>query len=115
MLAAAAESVRLIAGDEGRALRERLWQNANTLRDGLAKHGIPVAGGSAIIPIIIGDEKVALELSRKLFERGIFVSAIRYPTVARGKARLRVTATAAHTSEQIDQLVRELAGLRKCS
>jgi 8-amino-7-oxononanoate synthase len=59
---------------------------------------------SAILPIIIGDESKAVTAANRLREQGIFVPAIRYPTVARGKARLRVTMTAAHSSEDVTQL-----------
>ena len=63
---------------------------------------------SAIVPIIIGAEDEAVGLATRLRDRNIFVPAIRYPTVARGKARLRVTLTAEHTSEDIQQLVAAL-------
>jgi 7-keto-8-aminopelargonate synthetase-like enzyme len=60
---------------------------------------------------MIGDERKAVEAATALREKGIFVPAIRYPTVARGKARLRVTLTAAHTVEEIKQLVTALNGV----
>jgi 7-keto-8-aminopelargonate synthetase-like enzyme len=63
---------------------------------------------SAIIPVLIGDESKAVATSAALREQGIFVPAIRYPTVARGKARLRVTLTATHTTEEINLLVATL-------
>lgn len=107
VLAAATESVRLIRGDEGKNRREKLWQTIRQLSDGLS-----AGTDSAIIPIIVGEEERAVQLSEQLMERGIFVSAIRYPTVARGKARLRVTATASHTAEHVDRFVAELAALR---
>jgi 7-keto-8-aminopelargonate synthetase-like enzyme len=63
---------------------------------------------SAIVPIMVGDEKKAVEVAAALRERGIFVPAIRYPTVARGKARLRVTLTTTHMTEEIHLLVATL-------
>jgi 7-keto-8-aminopelargonate synthetase-like enzyme len=66
---------------------------------------------SAIIPIIIGPEAEAVAAAAALLEQGIFVPAIRYPTVARGRARLRVTLTAAHTAEEVAQLAAALAKL----
>jgi 8-amino-7-oxononanoate synthase len=63
---------------------------------------------SAIIPLIIGGEEKAVEAAAKLGEKNIFVPAIRYPTVARGKARLRVTLTAAHGNEDISKLATAL-------
>ena len=67
---------------------------------------------SAIIPILIGDESKAVAASAALREQGIFVPAIRYPTVARGKARLRLTVTATHTAEDISMLVAALQSIR---
>jgi 7-keto-8-aminopelargonate synthetase-like enzyme len=63
---------------------------------------------SAILPIHVGDERKAVELAAGLRERGVFIPAIRYPSVARGAARLRVTVTAAHTSEHIAALGRAI-------
>ena len=63
---------------------------------------------SAILPIIIGDESKAVTAATELREQGIFVPAIRYPTVARRKARLRVTLMAAHSSEDVTQLAAAL-------
>ena len=65
---------------------------------------------SAILPLLVGAEVRAVELATALREQGIFIPAIRYPTVARGAARLRVTLTAAHTAED----VRELAAALNC-
>ena len=59
---------------------------------------------SAIIPIITGEEEKAIQAAARLREQNIFVPAIRYPTVARGQARLRVTLTAAHTTDEVHQL-----------
>lgn len=76
--------------------------------------GIDVHSETAIIPILIGDEKKALEVSQKLFDKGIFISAIRYPTVKKGSARLRVALMATHTQEQLkkaaDAIISEKVG-----
>lgn len=66
---------------------------------------------SAIIPIIVGTAEAAMESSRVLADRGFFVPPIRYPTVARDAARLRVTISAKHTTKQISGLCAELRGL----
>lgn len=63
---------------------------------------------SAILPIILGDETVAVSASNALREQGLLVPAIRYPTVARGSARLRVTLSAAHETEQVQKLITSL-------
>ncbi len=105
MCAAGAEAVRLVMSDEARVRREVLWRNVQQMKDGLAKQGISAVTESAILPILVGGEEAALGISQRLFERGMFVSAIRYPTVAKGKARLRVTMTAAHTGDHIERFL----------
>ena len=62
------------------------------------------AASSAISPWIVGDEQAALDLASALQTEGFFVPAIRYPTVAKGAARLRITVTAAHEEDQIRAL-----------
>jgi 7-keto-8-aminopelargonate synthetase-like enzyme len=64
---------------------------------------------SPILPLVVGGEARAVEIADMLRERGIFVPAIRYPTVARGAARLRLTVSAAHTPENIQALQAALA------
>jgi 7-keto-8-aminopelargonate synthetase-like enzyme len=70
----------------------------------------PSAIPGAIIPLPVGDETKAVELAAKLRAQNIFIPAIRYPTVARGAARLRVTLTAGHDEEEVAKL---LAALKK--
>jgi 7-keto-8-aminopelargonate synthetase-like enzyme len=67
---------------------------------------------SAIIPIIIGDEAEAAAAATQLRGQNIFIPAIRYPTVARGAARLRVTLTAAHTEAEVSELAQALNNLK---
>ncbi len=69
----------------------------------------PTESGSAIHPILIGDEEAALDFSHSLQNEGLLAPAIRYPTVARGAARLRITVTAAHEESQIRTLAGALA------
>jgi 8-amino-7-oxononanoate synthase len=68
---------------------------------------------SAIVPWIIGDQEAALDAARALQGRGFFVPAIRYPTVAKGSARLRVTASAAHEDPQVRSLAQAIKKLAK--
>lgn len=107
--AAALAAVKHVQTPAGRALRETLWTNVRLLTSPLTSRSSPF--GSAIVPVIIGGEAEAVELSAMLRERGFFVPAIRYPTVARGAARLRITLTAAHTPDDIEQLVQALLPL----
>jgi 8-amino-7-oxononanoate synthase len=98
--AAAAEAVRLLDTGEAEPLREKLWTNIRALE--------PVAT-SAIVPRLLGDEAEAVAASARLLEAGFLVPAVRYPTVARGAARLRITLSAAHSEEQIARLAKVLA------
>ena len=107
--AAAKRGVQLVQSDEGEALRTRLWANVDALKNGLIQQGwkLPVVR-SAILPLMIGDEREALALAERLREAGVWVPAVRYPTVARGAARLRVTVSAAHQPKHLDALLEAL-------
>ena len=107
--AAARAGVELIQGAEGQSLRGQLWQRVDELRRGAALLGWKTpAEPSAILPLIIGEEAKAVATMEHLREAGFFIPAIRYPTVPRNEARLRVTLTANHTAENIQQLVNAL-------
>jgi 7-keto-8-aminopelargonate synthetase-like enzyme len=111
-VAAARAGIELIESPEGAERRRRLWARVDQLKAALA--GGPwdlTPAKSAIVPLRVGPEARAVEVGAKLQEAGLFVPAIRYPTVARGEARLRVTVTAAHSAEQIGQLTTALSGL----
>lgn len=95
---AASASLRLIQGDEGARRRHRLRGNAAVWRSEFPS----ASSAAAIFPVIIGDEAEAMKLSQRLLDAGFLVPAIRYPTVARGSARLRVTLSAAHEPGQIE-------------
>ena len=107
--AAARAGVELIQGAEGQSLRGQLWQRVDELRHGVASLGWKTpAEPSAILPLIVGEEAKAVATMDHLREAGFFIPAIRYPTVPRNEARLRVTLTANHTAENIEQLVNAL-------
>ena len=107
--AAARAGVELIQGAEGQSLRGQLWQRVDELRHGVASLGWKTpAEPSAILPLIVGEEAKAVATMDHLREAGFFIPAIRYPTVPRNEARLRVTLTANHTAENIQQLVNAL-------
>jgi 8-amino-7-oxononanoate synthase len=109
--AAAVAAVDFVMSEDGQKRRDQLWRNVSEMKNGLSKLGIENQSRSPIVPIIIGDEGAAVETSRKLFERGIFVPAIRFPTVPKGKARLRVTVTAAHEQQDIVRFLKEFGEL----
>jgi 8-amino-7-oxononanoate synthase len=111
MAAAASAAVEFLQTAEGESRRERLRENLKLLAAGLPPGLTPERLQSAIVPVILGEEETALEASRRLQERGLFVPAIRYPTVARAAARLRITLSALHTAEQIARLTGSLSQL----
>jgi 8-amino-7-oxononanoate synthase len=108
--AAAKVATCFVQSDEGAQRRDLLWQRVSELRSTLNPQ--PSTLRSAILPVLIGDESQAVETAAALRARGIFIPAIRYPTVARGSARLRITLAASHTPENVSTLTRALAGLR---
>jgi len=81
--------------------RKKLWKNIKKFSAGLKKIGFNVNSDSQIFPIIIGKEKITLEFGDYLFKNGIFAQPIRYPTVSRNHARIRISITARLTDEQI--------------
>jgi 8-amino-7-oxononanoate synthase len=104
--AAATAGIQLAQSSEGEARRKTLGQFMGRLNSKLKiKNSKP---GGAIIPLIIGDETKAVAAAAKLREQNIFIPAIRYPTVARGAARLRITLTAAHSPEDVSVLASAL-------
>jgi len=112
-IAASRAAVEVARGAEGAVLRARLRENIDLFRAGLApvwgRHPLSL---SAIQPLICGEASVALELAGVLREKGLLVPAIRYPTVPRGAARLRVTVSAAHERKEIDALIAALGSQR---
>ena len=81
---------------------ERLWANTRFFKEGLQRLGFNTgASESPITPVIAGEGSKAMQLSDKLFARGVFAQGIAYPTVARDKARVRTIVTATHTREDL--------------
>ena len=102
--AAAAKAVEILGGTEGASLLESLWKNIRSLGAALEMPASP----SAIVPVIVGAESAAMAAGENLLASGFLVPAIRYPTVAKGSARLRVTLSAAHTAEDVASLAKVL-------
>lgn len=101
--AAGLAALEVVRGPQGAALCARLAGHVQRVAPG---HPTP------IVPVVLGSEERALECSAALLaEEGLFVPAIRPPTVPEGTSRLRVTLSAAHTDDQVDRLVRSLAAL----
>ena len=104
--AAATAAIQLVQSAEGNKRQKHLRAQVAEFQLQIANSKSQIPG--AIIPIIIGDESEAVAAAAKLRDQSIFVPAIRYPTVARGKARLRVTLTAAHSADDVATLIRAL-------
>jgi 8-amino-7-oxononanoate synthase len=113
-------ALRIVGSAEGDAMRAHLGALVDRLRDGLAPGahaGLDAAGwrlmpsGTAIQPLVIGDNASALRVMAGLQEAGLWVPAIRPPTVPAGTARLRIALSAAHTADEVDTLVRTLRRL----
>jgi glycine C-acetyltransferase len=83
--------------------RKRLWKNVEMFSSGLQQIGYRFSSSTHIIPIIIGKEKTALEFGRFLFNNGVFAQPIRYPTVPKNKARIRISITALLSKNNIEK------------
>jgi glycine C-acetyltransferase len=80
----------------------RLWDNTRFFQEGLRRLGFDLGRTeSPITPVIVGDEALAMALSDRLFQAGVFAQGIAYPTVALGKARVRAIVTAEHTRSDL--------------
>ncbi|GGB99005.1 8-amino-7-oxononanoate synthase [Oxalicibacterium flavum] len=107
-------SLDIIAGEEGAARRAHLQQLIAQWRDGLRlTRWQPIASDTAIQPLVIGDNGEALRVAAALYEQGLWVPAIRPPTVPAGTARLRVTLSAAHTADDVSRLLTAVHQLEK--
>lgn len=111
--AAATAGIGLIRSPEGEALVQRLWSLVDRVKTEFIHAGFaPGPVRSPILPLIVGAETAAVGAADRLREKGFLVPAIRYPTVARGSARLRFTVSAAHTADDVAALGRALAELQ---
>ncbi len=97
---AAISAIQLIRSEEGAELRKKLFQNISILQP---NHP------SAILPIIFGENQTALDASKKLEQNGYLIPAIRFPTVPKHTARLRITLSAKHPKGVVEDLVKQLA------
>lgn len=100
------EAIRISAGAEGDALRTQLFANAARYRAAMTQAGFNLLPGEhPIIPVMLGDAKLAQDMAARMLELGVYVIGFSFPVVPRGQARIRTQMSAAHTFEQIDQTV----------
>ena len=106
------EAIKMLM--ESTEYTDRLWDNARYFKEKLGALGFNTGHSETpITPVIIGDEAKTMEFSRKLLEKGVFVSGIVFPTVPKGTGRVRCMVTAAHTKEQLDRAVEAFEAVGK--
>ena len=106
------EAIKMLM--ESTEYTDRLWENARYFKEKLGALGFNTGHSETpITPVIIGDEAKTMEFSRKLLEKGVFVSGIVFPTVPKGTGRVRCMVTAAHTKEQLDRAVEAFEAVGK--
>ena len=94
--------------------RKRLWENTKLFRELMKKNGFTVSDAQhPINPIMLGDEKKAVDMAKALFDEGIYVIGFAYPVVPKGKARIRVQISAAHTKADIEKAVEKFTAVGK--
>ena len=91
---------------DGDELRANLWRNANHFRKRMEEAGFTLAGKDhAIIPVMLGDARLASEMADKMLEKGIYVVGFSYPVVPKGQARIRTQMSAAHSRGELERAV----------
>ena len=111
-VAAAAAGLEIAAGPEGDVLRERLHRNIDEVFLATTAAGFPTVSRTQIVPLILGHERRAVDFAASLRGAGILAPAIRYPTVARGEARIRLTISAAHSPDDLALLAKALQSVQ---
>ncbi len=100
--------------EESTELVDRLWSNAKFFKDEMKNLGFDTGKSmTPITPVMLGEAKLAREFSRQLYENDVFAMALGFPTVPRGKARIRVMISAAHTQEDLEQSLSAFAAVGK--
>jgi 8-amino-7-oxononanoate synthase len=118
IVGAALAAVDFLASPEGEERRLLLWKRIRLMQELLPRNELNEKAGAAnstIFPWIVGNEQAALDLTSALQSEGFLVPAIRYPTVAKGSARLRITVTASHEEDQIRSLCQAIERLSDVS
>ena len=109
--AASCEGIRIIEDDQQR--RQQLWENTRYFVKRVKEMGFETLNTETpIVPIVVKEAELAVQFSKVLYEQGLFVAAIRPPTVPQGTSRLRVTIMATHTQEDLDRLLAALSAMK---
>ncbi len=111
-VAACIQAVDILEKSE--TLVKKLWDNTKYFKDKISSLGFNIGKSQTpIIPIMLGEAKIAQNFSKKLFEKGIFATAIGYPTVPQGKARIRVIISAIHSKSNLDEALNAFESVGK--
>ena len=101
--AACIAAIEVMESEEGQHLMDKMWHNTRVFKEGLAGLGFDTGiSTTPITPVIIGEEARTMQFSKQLYENAVFATAIAFPTVARGKARVRTIITAEHTDDDLN-------------
>lgn len=111
IIAGSIKSIDII--EKNQILVKKLQSNVKYMVKGLKNIGFDTKSLTPIIPILIGEEKIALKFSEKLLEEGIYIPAIRYPTVKKGEAILRLTLMSTHDFEDLDFALNKIKEIKK--
>jgi glycine C-acetyltransferase len=112
IVAAAIKAIDLAEAGDG--LRAKLFDNAKRFRAGMSNAGFNLlAGEHPIIPVMLGEAKLAQDMAAKLYEHGIYVTGFFFPVVPKGQARIRTQMSAAHSTEDIDAAIAAFAAVGK--
>lgn len=105
--AALIEGVKILT--ESDTFVKKLWENTHFLKSALKKNGFDIGNSeSPITPIMLGDENLAVKFAAELFDEGVFATSIRHPMVAKGKARIRLIPSAAHSKDDLEFAVEKI-------
>ena len=102
------EALRIAAAEPER--RTQLWTNVERMRARLEQHGVDIgASRSQVIPIMVNDDERVFSVTARLMDAGVYLNPVRYPAVKRGRARLRVSVSAAHDPVELEQAADRIA------
>ncbi len=110
---AALEAIAIAQSQEGDRLRARIFDNATRFRQGMSAAGFTLTPGEhPIIPVMLGDARLAQDMAAKLLDEGIYVIGFSFPVVPKGQARIRTQLSAAHTPEHVDRAIAAFTKVR---
>jgi len=99
---------------ESTALRDKLEANTQRFREGMTRAGLAIRPGShPIVPVMLGDARLAVEMAQRMLQHGIYVVGFAYPVVPKGQARIRVQLSAAHSEGDVDRAIEAFAAVGK--